>query len=750
MKPLSRTLSIFLGVVVLLLIVLFLGVPAFLKDYLEKNDRELVGREIFLEDLSIHWFSGQVELEGLEIREKDTANVFLFIDKLSTRISLPALVNRHFFIRSLDVEGLSVEIVQKGMQFNFDDLYQPTDTEIASPEVPEANPWRFTLANIALREGEVNYHSDIAPFLGFDSIAIEIPRITEAMDTLTAHVALRVSSGGQIESVVGIRPGDARYSLRMQATDVDLQLVEPYFRNVMKLGNLSGKLLADFHVEGSWEDTDRLDLSGSVGLRNFEMTDPEGKALLAADLMEVAVDTIRMKEGVYAIDRLHANGLYSIFELYEEGNNFSRLLLTEASTSEEPGVDDSLDYSNPFLVLAYYLQGTVRSYQESVYEIRELSIAESEFRFVDYTLPEPFRYKFTEMRLLGDSLYSSREKFTIHLGAGLNDTGIFEGEIVSFTSDPSNMDIRYTVSGTGLPPFAPYTSFYVAHPIATGEMWYTCETSIREGIITSSNLVEIDDFNFGEKTGERALYDLPVRLAVSLLKDLEGKISLDIPVEGDLNDPNYRLGKVIWSTVRNILLKAVTAPYRLLARSFQVKEEDLKSIQFGLLQTSLNKEQERQLTDLAKVLHAKPELNVAFKRVTDRYDEVERYALSQSWTNYLFGDTIPERLNEAQKKQLDEPDPTDSLFRAFVNSAVQVPDSVLTLEEQCLVYIGEEAAVATVDRIGSRRGEAIADYLSTTLEVPEERLQFRILPADSLISNKNSAIYHIDFWVDDP
>lgn len=280
MKPWSRKLSIIAGLVVLLLAIVLFTAPAFLKDYLEKNDRELVGREIFMEDLSIGWFSGQLELKGLEIRELDTAKVFLSIDKLTTRISLPALWNRQVFIRSLNVEGLSLEIVQEGTRFNFDDLYLSTETETDSLGVPEANPWRFTLENIALRDGELNYHSDIAPFLGFDSIAVDIPRITDQMEDITAQVALRVVSGGRIESAVGIRLADAVYSLDIQAAEVDLQLVEPYFMDVMALGNLSGKLLADFRVEGSWEDTDKLDLSGSVGLRNVEMTDPAGKTLV--------------------------------------------------------------------------------------------------------------------------------------------------------------------------------------------------------------------------------------------------------------------------------------------------------------------------------------------------------------------------------------------------------------------------------------------------------------------------------------
>lgn len=748
MKRIGLILLIVLGVVVVMAILAMLLAPGYLKDYIEEHDQELVGREVFLDKISIGWFSGKMSVAGLEIRETDTSKVFLSVNEIAAVLSLTDLFGNHIFIESLTFDRLAVEVVQEGTVFNFDDLAEssPDTTTVEEP----SEPWRFTMENFAIRRGALNYHSDIAPFIGLDSIKVDVPIMTDDMTGLTARIEMLFATGGQLKSLVDLNLSESTYALNLKADTIGLRLIEPYFTEVLTLEKVDGQFNADFNVFGSWEDTDVLSLSGTLGVVNFEMTDPRGDALAACKSLDVQIDTIRMKDAVYNIDHIKARGLYGVYEMYDDGDNFSNLMVGDTLATDSVATEDEIDYSNPFSVLAFYIQDIARSYQESTYRIKQIDIAESEFQFNDYTPHDPFRYKLTEMRVFADSLYSNREKFTIHMGAVLNGAGVFEGDFTSYTANLADMDINYTIRGTGLTPFAPYTSFYVAHPIEMGEMLYTCNTTIRNGIIDSKNFMEFDDFTFGDRTEARALYDLPVRLAVSLLKDLDGKITMDVPIEGDLKDPNYRLGKVIWNAVKNILLKAVTAPYRILARAFQVDEDNLKELRFGLLQRELSKAHEGQLDDLAKVLSTKPELNVEFKRVTDRYEEVEKYAIEQARLHYLFGENPPESLDKERQKQLEGVDIKDSLFNVFIDAGIAEADRGLPVQKKCLIYIGEEKSIAAVDRIGTIRSESIARYLSEEKQFATERLKFTIVADDSLITSRSTAIYNIGFWVEDP
>lgn len=259
-------------------------------------------------------------------------------------------------------------------------------------------------------------------------------------------------------------------------------------------------------------------------------------------------------------------------------------------------------------------------------------------------------------------------------------------------------------------------------------------------------------FNFGDRVDGEAPYNLPVKLALSLLKDLDGNIHIDIPVEGDMKDPEFKLGKVIWQVVKNILSKAITSPYRLLANQIGVDEESLKQVNFNLLSLRLQKSQEKKLDNLAKVIAAKEGLNVEFKRITKKYSEVERYAVNESKFRYLYKNEEPPEPEEVSRVVIEEIqglDLMDSLFIQFVDSKIQEIDRTLPIQKKCMIYVGEERAIAKTDRVGAIRSKAITDYLIEEKQVPTDRIRFTVLPEDSLIINRSSTIYHVGFWVPD-
>ena len=88
-----------------------------------------------------------------------------------------------------------------------------------------------------------------------------------------------------------------------------------------------------------------------------------------------------------------------------------------------------------------------------------------------------------------------------------------------------------------------------------------------DGQLTASNRIVLNQLAFGDKD-ETSTASLPVKLAVALLTDRNGIIDLDLPVSGSINDPQFSLGGVIWKVITNLVAKAVTAPFSLLAAAF--------------------------------------------------------------------------------------------------------------------------------------------------------------------------------------
>jgi hypothetical protein len=753
MKKWLKILLWILAALVVIVVVLLSYLPTFLEDYIQENDLELIGREVEIENIDINYFTGKVNVEKFKMYEEDASTVFASFKSLNLDLEIGHLFSNGIYIQDFIIDGFFARVEQNEAAFNFDDLTE-ADEVAPAPEAEEEEPMHFTLANFKMRDASLSYTSDIHPEAVFDSLSIDLPLFSDTIGFFDVIASLHVGSGGHLSTTNRIDLEHSLYDVLLEMDGLDISLIRPYFDPYMKLNSLNGLFNSDLRIHGSWEDMDVLDLGGTFEINDFEMTDSRDERVLALTTMEIDVDTVQMKDAVYNIDHIALDGFYSLYEMYDDGDNWSNMLVASADTaavdtSSTTDEEVEIDYSNPFQLVGIYLKDIAKSYKESTYKVEEISVTNSSFDFNDYIPSQPFRYALTDLVVHADSLNSANEQLTFNAEATLNETGRFEGYLRVFTDNLEDVDLHYDIKGTELSFFSPYTADYVDYPISEGELLYTCDTKIRDGIIDSQNIVKFNQFNFGGKYDGEPFYNLPVKLAVSLLKDLDGNIEMDIPIQGDLKDPEYKLGKFIWNTVKNILLKAVTAPFRLIAGVFGMKAEDLEKINFGHLQMKLNKGNEKQLDDLYKVLKNKKDLNIEFKRITKKYEAIENYAMAEAKYRYLYKGDIPE-IEEVSQEVMDEVmafDVKDSLFIAFVDAQIMEQDRELPIQRKCMLLVGEERAEEKVDRVGFQRSTAISDYLILEKGLPEERIRFTALPEDSLITHRSNSVYNVGFWV---
>lgn len=753
-----------LGILFLLIGLGLIALPTAIEDYVEEHDQELMGREISIADVEMNYFTMTVQILDFVLAESESDTTFVSFEMLEVNMNPWALLKNTIHLESIRLVGPYAQVIQNGKQFNFNDLKGEESNE---PDTTvSGEPWHFIAENFVLSRGSIAYESDLQPRMQFDSIRIDAPLISDTTVVMIADVSLDVSTGGKMKLHNEVNTELTTYDVHLDADQLSLHIVESYIEPFLEIGELEGFLSANFTIEGNWENDEIFNLGGDIKLEDLALTNIRDEAVFSLALADIDIDTIRMGEGLYNVEYLKLDGLYGIYEMYgEDDDNISQMIVETNAKSDSTviAVTDSMrvnlaeaeaeiDYANPFSVLSYYIKDLAKSYKESDYKFGEISVTNGSFDFSDYTLTDPFKYEFDNLEIHADSLASTAESLTFNMSAMLNNTGTFEGYIRLYTENLEDLDMYYEIRGTALTPFSPYTREYIDYPIVLGDLVFVNETKIKDRVITSSNVLDCLQFNFGDRVDGDAPYSLPVKLALSLLKDLDGNIHIDIPVEGDLKDPEFKLGKVIWQVVKNILTKAITSPYRLLAKQIGVDEESLKQVDFNLLSLKLQKSQEKKLDNLAKVIDSKEGLNVEFKRVTKKYAEVERYAVNESKFRYLYKNEEPPEPDEVSPEVLEAiqgVDLMDSLFIRFVDTKLDEIDRSLPIQKKCMIYVGEERAIAKTDRVGAVRSKAIADYLIEEKQVPSERIRFTVLSEDSLIVNRSSTIYHVGFWVEE-
>jgi hypothetical protein len=182
------------------------------------------------------------------------------------------------------------------------------------------------------------------------------------------------------------------------------------------------------------------------------------------------------------------------------------------------------------------------------------------------------------------------------------------GELQPFAFDRYS-DLRMRFENISLPIFNPYSGSLAGYNIAKGKLTTDLHYLIQNRQLDAQHRIRIDQLEWGEATAAKGEATLPVKFATALLKDRNGVINLDVPVGGTLDDPTFRIGPIVWQVIKNILTKAVTAPFALLGSLFEGAEE-AQFVDFAPGESTLDAATTEHLAALASSLAEKPELKL--------------------------------------------------------------------------------------------------------------------------------------------
>jgi hypothetical protein len=189
--------------------------------------------------------------------------------------------------------------------------------------------------------------------------------------------------------------------------------------------------------------------------------------------------------------------------------------------------------------------------------------------------------------------------------------------------------------------------------IASGRLGLDLSYRVRDSVIEGDNKITLEQFTLGEHVDSPDALKLPFELAVNLLKDAEGKISLEVPVKGNLDDPQFSLVPLVWEAVGHFIGNIVAAPFRALAHLFGGGAgEDLGAIAFDPGRARLLPPEREKLVRVVEALAKHPELKLV---IPARYDTA---ADARALNRAALGRDIGRRAGFAVTEE-DEPGPVN-------------------------------------------------------------------------------------------
>ena len=246
--------------------------------------------------------------------------------------------------------------------------------------------------------------------------------------------------------------------------------------------------------------------------------------------------------------------------------------------------------------------------------IKKIRITNGSSDFSDLSLILPFSVTIKELHGAIKGVSSKRHaKTTIALDGKVNRISpvTIRGTIDPFaTRDHADIDLRF--KNLSMPTVTPYMAQFAGYRIDKGKMSLDLDYKVHKGLLHATNKIEIDHLVLGEKVDNPKATSLPIKLALALMTDADGKIILDFPITGSLEDPHFDIGAVVVKVLVNIITKAVTAPFNLLA-NLVGSSSDLSVIGFEPGSSELSAEAEKKLDAVVKGLKERTELRLDIK-----------------------------------------------------------------------------------------------------------------------------------------
>jgi hypothetical protein len=425
----------------------------------------------------------------------------------------------------------------------------------------------------------------------------------DARSRIELKAALRVAQGGSINGSGTLAQNFAQASVKLDAAGVAVEPLRPvlarYTNLDLKSGRVSGAARLDYRSSGK----PALRVEGNATIRNFLVNEANSgdrflswKTLTAENFaLTVSPNHLTVKEV-----RVQEPGAKIVVAKDRSVNILHLLRRRRDSQASASVVKKQSDGFQMRVARVGLRQGTVD--------------------FTDNSLVLPFatRVKSLSGAIVGLSS-SPQSRAELKLEGLIEPNGSASAVGSLRPADPrSFLDIDVEFHNVEMLPLSPYTATFAGRKVAAGRLSLDLNYKIIDSQLLGENKIVMAEFQLGDRVRAPNALDLPLDLAVALLKDRDGRIHLAVPVRGDMNHPTFDYGALIRDAIVNTLVRIVSAPFRFIAELLGVQgEDDLESVDFDPGSARLGPPMRERLQKVTQALKARPLLKLVVRGAYD-------------------------------------------------------------------------------------------------------------------------------------
>lgn len=558
---------------------------------------------------------GRFNIQGFQLSERGQDLVLVKLPSFSVRGIDLDLNQQKVGIDSVLADGADIQAwLNTDGVINYQALFagDKNDDDQApqpapQPAAAEKSPWQLkvndiTLKNAALAFEDRTLEKPVA--VKFSGVDFNLKKFsTEAGASMPFQFDTGVNEHGSValKGDMVIEPFSARAAVDVK--DIGLEAFQSYLAQFARVDIEDGKfrLAGQLSVALQEQQPPDIKFNGSTGIADLVTRDQlVNKDLIKwqnLTLNEIKADVAaeRYTAGELAIDKPYARVIIK----EDKSVNFNDLIVGDKKSETKPSEKVPV-------------KAAPADSEKPYFKIDRVRITDGTSDFADLSLILPFAAHITNLDG-GASGFSSekRSRVDVALKGKAYDLAPVDikGEVSPYLG---NFNLELNFRGMPMPLISPYMVEFAGYKVEKGKMTLGLKYSVDDGELTASNSILIDQFTLGEKVENPDAVSLPLDLAIALLKDSEGKIKMDVPITGSLEDPQFSVGALVTDALVNAITKIVKSPFKAIASLFGT-EDDLSTISFAAGKAELDEQQQSKLETVAKALHERPALNVDIK-----------------------------------------------------------------------------------------------------------------------------------------
>jgi hypothetical protein len=519
---------------------------------------------------------------------------------------------------------------------------QPKPKPIAAPKVTTslaaapANVWhyrvdRFSLSGLGaeFRDRTVEPPLDVA----LQDVTAQVTGISENMATpLPAHLALKLRSGGSVAVDGTLVPQAPSADLKIKIDGLALAPIQPYLASATILKLVGGTVSAAGEARYAGGSGT---YAGGFAVENLRIMEGDERRPFLA-WKSLATDNLTASPAAVDIKTLTLDGLDTALTVAKDRTvNVTQILKAQPQPKHKPGAHPAAA-PRPAQSATKTAAAPV-----PVIHIARFRIRHGELDYADQSLFLPFATHVHDLNGTIGNISTKPDSGPARLDLrGRVDaygTASAAGRF-DLLAPTDLLDIDVAFDNIELTNLTPYLATFAGRRIDSGTLTLNLQYKIHHGQLAGDNRVILDQFTLGGRVRSPEARDLPLDLAIALLKDSHGRIDLGIPISGSLSDPQFSYGKLIWKVVSNLLTKIVTSPFRAIGSLFGGGHGGGgDNVTFAAGQSIVTPSAQKALAQLAASLESRPNLGVT---IHGTWSEADRVALKEQKLRRALADRL--------------------------------------------------------------------------------------------------------------